>query len=83
VHALARKQLEQLQQKSARGEHVPAYHFMMAYMRLGDTEQAFSWLGKTAGERTWFALQLGVNPLLDPLRNDPRFAKTIASLALT
>ena len=83
VHALARKQLEQLQQKSARGEHVPAYHYMMAYMRLGDTEQAFSWLGKTVEERTWFALQLGVNPLLDPLRNDPRFAKTIASLALT
>jgi tetratricopeptide (TPR) repeat protein len=82
VRALARKQLEQLQQKSARGEHVPAYHYMMAYMRLSDTEQAFSWMAKTVEERTWFALQLGVNPLLDPLRNDPRFAKTVASLVL-
>ena len=82
ARALARKQLEQLQQKSARGEHVPAYHYMMAYMRLGDTEQAFSWMAKTVEERTWFALQLGVNPLLDPLRNDPRFAKTVASLVL-
>lgn len=83
VRALARKQLEQLQQKSARGEHVPAYHYMMAYMRLGDTEQAFLWMAKTIEERTWFALQLGVNPLLDPLRNDSRFEKTMASLALT
>jgi len=82
VRALARKQLEQLQQKSGRGEHVPAYHYMMAYMRLGETEQAFFWMAKTVEERTWFALQLGVNPLLDPLRNDPRFAKTFASLAL-
>jgi hypothetical protein len=83
VHALAQKQLEQLQQKSARGDHVPAYHYMMANMRLGDTEQAFFWMTKTVDERTWFALQLGVNPLLDPLRNDPRFAKTIALLTLS
>jgi len=73
VRALARKQLGQLQEKTARGEHVPAYHYMMAYMRLGDTEQTFSWMAKTVEERSWFALQLRINPLLDPLRNDPRF----------
>jgi hypothetical protein len=77
---LARKQLEQLQEKSARGEHVPAYHYMMAYMRLGDTDQAFSWMAKTVEEPSWFALQLGVNPLLDPLRSDPRFGKILAAL---
>jgi adenylate cyclase len=82
VRALARRRVEHLRQKSARGEHVPAYHYMMAYMRLGDTEQAFSWMAKTVEERTWFALQLGVNPLLDPLRIDPRFAKTLGSLVL-
>ena len=73
VRALARKQLEQLQEKTARGEHVPAYHYMMAYMRLGDIEQAFSWIAKTVEERSWFALQLRINPLLDGLRSDPRF----------
>jgi tetratricopeptide (TPR) repeat protein len=73
VRALARKQLEQLQEKTARGEHVPAFHYMMAYIRLGDNGQAFSWMAKTVEERTWFALQLRVNPLLDPLRSDPRF----------
>lgn len=82
VRALAQQQLERLQQKSARGEHVPAFHYMMAYMRLGDAQRAFVWMAKTVEERTWFALQLGVNPLLDPLRSDPRFAETLASLVL-
>lgn len=81
VRALARKQLEQLQEKTARGEHVPAYHYMMAYMRLGDTEQAFSWMAKTVEERSWFALQLRINPLLDGLRGEPRFDQIVALLA--
>jgi hypothetical protein len=33
-------------------------------------------------ERNWFALQLRVNPILDPLRDDPRFAKMLESLVL-
>jgi tetratricopeptide (TPR) repeat protein len=80
VRALARKQLERLQEKTARGEHVPAYHYMMVYMRLGDTEQAFFWMKKTVEEPSWFALQLGVNPLLDPLRSDSRFGEILATL---
>jgi hypothetical protein len=79
VRALARKQLERLQEKTAHSQHVPAYHYMMAYMRLGDTEQAFSWMKKTVEEPSWFALQLGVNPLLDPLRSDPRFGEILAT----
>ena len=77
MRALARKQLEQLQEKTARGEHVPAYHYLMAYMRLGDTEQVFSWMAKTVEEPSWFALQLRINPLLDPLRTDPRFEELV------
>jgi TolB-like protein len=77
VRALAEKQLQKLQEKTARGEHVPAYHYLMAYMRLGDTERAISWMAKTVEERSWFALQLRVNPLLDPLRSDPRFGALV------
>jgi hypothetical protein len=53
---------------------------MMAYMRLGDTEQAFSWMKKTVEEPSWFALQLRVNPLLDPLRSDPRFEALLSQV---
>jgi TolB-like protein/Tfp pilus assembly protein PilF len=80
VRALARKQLERLQEKTAHGQHVPAYHYMMAYTRLGDTEQAFSWMKKTVEEPSWFALQLRVNPLLDPLRSDPRFEALLSQV---
>jgi hypothetical protein len=45
----------------------------MVYVRLGDNEQAFAWLAKTVEERNWFAFQARVNPILDPLRSDPRF----------
>ncbi len=80
VRALAQKQLEQLLEKTARGEHIAAYRYMMAYMRLGDTEQTFSWMAKTVEERSWFALQLRINPLLDSLRGYLRFEKVIAPL---
>jgi eukaryotic-like serine/threonine-protein kinase len=73
VRALAQKQLERLQEKTARGDYVPAWHYLMAYVRLGDNEQAFAWLAKAVEERNWFALQIKVNPILDPLRGDWRF----------
>jgi adenylate cyclase len=73
VRALAQKQLQRLNEKTDRGEYVPAMHYLMAYVRLGDNEQAFAWLAKTVEERNWFAFQIKVNPILDELRSDPRF----------
>jgi TolB-like protein/class 3 adenylate cyclase/Tfp pilus assembly protein PilF len=74
VHALAEKQLQQLNEKTSRGEYVPAFHYLMIYVRLGDNEQAFRWLAKTVEERNWFAFQVvKVNPLFDGLRGDRRF----------
>lgn len=73
VRALAEKQLQQLNERSARGEYVSAWHYSIAHLRLGNRDQAFAWLAKTVEEPNWFALQLKVNPILDPLRDDPRF----------
>ena len=53
----------------------------MAYVRLGNEEQAFAWLERAVEERNWFAFETRVNPILDPLRSDPRFEKIVASLA--
>ena len=77
VRAMAQKKLERLNERTARGEYVPAIHYLMAYVRLGDKEQAIAWLAKTVEEHTWLALETRLNPILDPLRSDPRFEPLI------
>jgi hypothetical protein len=51
-------------------------------VRLGDYEEAFTWLAKTVEEPNWFALQAKINPILDVLRGDPRFDRITESLVL-
>src|SRR5438105_2807933 len=80
VRALAQKQLQQLNERSARGEYVPAWNYLTAYLRLGDKEQALVWLAKTVEEPNWFALESRVTPILDPLRSDPRFDQILTVL---
>ena len=81
VRVLGQKQLQRLNEKTARGDYVPAVEYLMVYVRLGDTEQAFAWLAKAVAERNWLALQIKINPIFDPLRSDPRFEKIVASIA--
>jgi len=79
---LARRELEQLDAKRARGEYVAAAHYVFAHLRAGNFEEAFAWLPKMVEEPNWFALQLRVNPVFDPIRKDPRFDQVAASLVL-
>jgi len=80
VRALAQRQLQHLNERSARGEYVPAWNYLTAYLRLGDKEQALVWLAKTVEEPNWFAFESRVTPILDPLRSDPRFDQILAVL---
>ena len=82
MRALAQKRLERLKEKTARGEYVAAAEYVTAYMRLGDKDQAFTWLAKAVEERNRLAFEIKVNPVLDPLRSDPRFKEILANLAL-
>jgi adenylate cyclase len=77
---LAQRQLEELDRKRASGEYVPAAHYVFAHVRGGAIDEAFAWLPKMVEEPNWFALQIPVNPMLNPLRGDPRFGKIVASL---
>ncbi|MEY2527859.1 MAG: eukaryotic-like serine/threonine-protein kinase, partial [Verrucomicrobiota bacterium] len=80
IRALAEKQLAALKEKATRGEYFPAWDYVTACLRLKDHEQAFAWLAKAVEEPNWFALQLNVDPILDPLRGDSRFQQIAASL---
>jgi tetratricopeptide (TPR) repeat protein len=70
VRALAQKKLERLNEKTGRGDYVPAIEYVTAYTRLGEKEQAFAWLTKAVEERNRFALEIKVNPIFDNLRSD-------------
>jgi TolB-like protein/Tfp pilus assembly protein PilF len=74
--ARARKVLAELQER-ARNEHVPAFTFVGVYDALGDRDLAFAALQAAIDERSWFVTWLKVDPLLDPLRDDPRFEKLV------
>jgi len=82
VRTLAKRELEQLESKRSRGDYVPAALFVFANVRCGNFEEAFQWLPKMVQEPNWFAFHLRVNPILDPLRKDPRFEKIASSLVV-
>jgi TolB-like protein/tetratricopeptide (TPR) repeat protein len=71
--AEANKLREQLEELSKQ-RYVSAYCFALVYLGLGDKEQALQRLEKSYEDRAGDALRfVKVDPLLDPLRGDPRF----------
>ncbi|MGD9588525.1 MAG: tetratricopeptide repeat protein [Pyrinomonadaceae bacterium] len=66
----------------ARAEYVQSYHIASIYVALGDHDKAFAELQKSAENRDWEFHQLNVDPLMNPLRGDPRFNVMIGRLNL-
>jgi len=55
----------------------------LIYARLGNREEAFAWLDRAYRERSSFGfMTLKVEPQLDSLRADPRFADLLRRLGL-
>jgi len=77
----ARKLLAELEALS-RKRYVP--HYMMAIVHTGleEKDQAFRWLERSYGEREIFMVLLKVDPPLDPLRADPRYADLLRRMGL-
>jgi tetratricopeptide (TPR) repeat protein len=67
--------LEQLRERR-RQRYVEAYCLAVVNLGLGDHNEAINWLEEGYRERDGFALGIiRTDPLLDPLRGDPRFEK--------
>lgn len=79
--AEARRCIEELQETSRR-RHVPPYYFALAYAGLGEREQVFGWLEKAYQERSGWLGNLNVEPGLDRVRSDPRFADLVRRVGL-
>ena len=77
----ALKMLDQMREIS-RQRYVPAYSFAQVYAALGDKDQAFQWLEKSYQDRAPDMVQLKVDPMLDSLHSDPRFADLVKRMGL-
>jgi TolB-like protein/Tfp pilus assembly protein PilF len=90
AHAYARagqreealKLLGELKRIEAERGSIPTFSFIWAYAGLNDKEHAFAWLEKSYQERRDRMVWLNVDPLLDPLRPDPRFHELVRRVGL-
>src|SRR5712691_11193452 len=90
AHAYARagrredalKLVGELKRIEAERGSIPTFSIIWAYAGLGDKEQAFAWLEKSYEEHRDRMVWLNVDPLLDPLRSDPRFHDLVRRVGL-
>ena len=69
----AQKILQQLRQRREQ-HYIAAYSLALVYLGMGDHNEALNWLEQGYQERDGFNIgPIRVDPLLTPLRGDPRF----------
>lgn len=80
--AKARADLARLQ-SSVNKDGIGSYEIALIYTGLGDRNDAFRWLEKAYQAHDVGLVYLKVDPALDPLRTDPRFADLMQRVGLT
>jgi TolB-like protein/DNA-binding SARP family transcriptional activator/Tfp pilus assembly protein PilF len=80
-HAAARQIFDQLVAIRAR-RHVPAHYIAIVAMGMGDHEEGMRWLERLLEERSGGVQYIGVDPIIDPLRGHPRFARLLEAVAV-
>jgi eukaryotic-like serine/threonine-protein kinase len=76
----AERTIVRLLERRERG-FVPAANIAMAYSGLGDKDEAFRWLESAVEDHSEWLIFLKVDPALDPIRSDPRFAALLRRLS--
>ncbi len=65
------------QRKMSDQMYVPRFYTVCTYLGLGEKQKALDLLEQAYEERSSRLLSINVEPLLDPLRSEPRFQKLI------
>ena len=67
-----------------RSKHPYVSNYLLAdmYAGMGDKEKAFASLEKAYTDRSWYLTHLKLDPELDPLHDDPRFADLVRRVRL-
>lgn len=80
-HVEARQQLARLEEMSSQ-QYVPPLYMAFVHAGEGDADQAFAWFERAYDERSNYLIYLAVEPSLDSLRPDPRYADLMRRVGL-
>jgi eukaryotic-like serine/threonine-protein kinase len=80
-HGEARETLARLRPAAELGQ-VPPEFVMLVQLGLGEADAAMAWLERARAHRSGIVPYLKVDPLFDPLRANPRFARMLRELGL-
>lgn len=80
--AEAERHLQQLKRQAGNGGHVSPYDFAVVEVGLGIKESAFDHLEQAVQGRHWEVMNLKVDPLLEPLRSEPRYTALVRKMGL-
>jgi hypothetical protein len=69
-------------QENAKHRYVSAYYFAIIHLGLGELDEAFKGLEMAYEERSGFMPFLQVDPIVDGLRGDSRFADLLSRIGL-
>ncbi|HET9793264.1 MAG TPA: protein kinase [Thermoanaerobaculia bacterium] len=67
---------------SSRERYVAPFDRAMVEIGMGNADAAFAGLDRAVEERNAWLIFLNVEPMFDPIRADPRFAKVVARVGL-
>jgi tetratricopeptide (TPR) repeat protein len=67
---------------TSKQRYVPATYIAILHAAMGNTNAAFEWLEKAYAERADGLTLINVEPMVDGLRSDPRFAAFVARIGL-
>lgn len=77
----AQKMLAELTVRAGH-EFVPAFSMALVCVGLGDRNGAIDWLSRAYRDRSTYMVYANADPLLDPIRSDPRFGELMRQMGL-
>jgi tetratricopeptide (TPR) repeat protein len=69
-------------QAQGRTRYIDPFIYVAIHAFLGDTDRAFEWLERSYVERSYWMTGIRVQPVVDSLRGDPRFAEMLRRMQL-
>lgn len=61
---------------------LPSTQIALVYAGLGEKETAWAWMEQAFDDRGWLVDEMGVDPLFDAFRSDPRFQELLRKMKL-